>query len=267
MIRLLQWFELLSLPAINPSVGAFVNSQWIRFRHAIWISSAALVVEPALMVLILGFGLGPFVSDIHGQKFIAYSLPGIASLTVMMVAYTEVGYGTFRRLNQDNYYYVILQAPFAPQDIALGEIFWAAIKASCAGLCLILLGWILGQVPSWQATLLPVLFFLSGLFFGGLGSVVATSAKSSHALALFQALILIPMALGGDTFFPLTDASNPWGMLGQVLPLTHVTQATRALVTGQVSASFFLNFSLLLLLTMVTLNISKEKFARRLIPS
>ena len=266
MYRILNFIDLFSLPGVNSSVGWFVRSQWLQFKYTFWTSTAALICEPLLMSLILGFGIGSYVTDVRGLPYMEFLFPGIAALSVMMVSFTEVAYEMYRRLHLENYYNVILQAPLTTDDIAMGEIFWAALKGTVAGISVLILGASIGAVTSVLATAAPLLFLIAGFFFGGLGALVASIAKSSRAITLIQGFVFVPMALSCETIFPLSVLGSKWEMIGAWIPLTHLAEATRGMTTGHLSSRMLLNLAILIPLTMITLNLGKVRFSKRVIP-
>ena len=123
----------------------------IWFRHALvlrhtWLPSLTwYFVEPVVILLAIGVGIGTLVDDIDGLPYARFVTPGVIAGSAMFHAIFECSWGSFFRI-QKGVYETTLTAPVSTRELAMGDISWAMsraiITATCIGLVATALGWI-----------------------------------------------------------------------------------------------------------------------------
>ncbi len=194
------------------------------------------LAEPVLYIMAFGAGLGAMVGSVHvdGREvgYTAYIAPGLLAASVMWQSFYENTYASFVRMYYQKTFDAMLATPLSLEDVITAEILWGATKA-VAGT--ILMGAVLagfGLVPPGNGLWLIPLALVGGLAFGASAMWITAVTPTIEMFNLPIFLFITPMFLFSGAFFPV-DGLPAWaGMLAQVLPLYHLTQACRAVCLG-----------------------------------
>ena len=255
--------EAISLPDISRGGWRYAQRGWITFSGKPVANLLATLAEPIVTFVVVGYGLGHWMGAIAGQPYATYFLPAAVALAGMWIPFVEASSAVLLRTSSQDCYWAAMQAPVDAKDIIHGEVLWAAVKGTLAGVVTMIFGAAAGISIShlwWSAVLL---LFLLCILFAALGAFSAVTFGSSRALIIIQGLILTPLALLSDTLFPLSSmgAVGHWAAL--ISPLTHGVHALRTMFTGQVSSQIFLNLGVIFLLAVIFVNLTVVQFRRR----
>lgn len=221
-------------------------------------------VEPVLYLVALGFGLGAYVQTMDGASYVEFFFPGLLCLTAMTVAFFETTYSTFPKTEKGGNYEAALLTRLSVEDIAFGEIFWAASKAffGCVGVSFIAL--LMGLVES--AMILPsfLILFLLAWLFAAIGIFVTATVRSADSFVFFTSGLLIPMSLLCGVYFPIAQLPVALQAFSWGLPLTHATSAIRLLMAADMTWLLALNVVLLLIGAAVVTVMAVSRMRERL---
>jgi lipooligosaccharide transport system permease protein len=195
------------------------------------------LTEPFLYLLALGYGLGSLVARIEGMSYIQFIAPGLVVSAAMYAATFEGTYGTYTRLVPQHTFEGILATPVGVCEVTLGEVLYAAIKASSAGLAVLLVVAAFGLAQSPLVVLVAPLTLMCGFLFGGLAVLVAGVSPSYDFFTYYFTLAVTPMFLFSGIFFPLSQLPSWAQTVAWFSPLTHAANISRALFTGQIDAA------------------------------
>lgn len=235
----------LSLPALS--------MRWLpvwRRNMLVWrkLSIPALLGnfgEPLLYLLALGYGLGSFVGTMQGLPYIVFLASGIVCGSAMNTATFEGLYSAYTRMNLQQTWAGMLVAPLNIDDVVLGEILWAGTKSLISVAPILVIAAVLGLVHDWGALWVLPVVLLAGICFGAMALVITSVAKSYDFFLYYFTLVITPMFLLSGVFFPLEQMpAVQWG--AQLLPLTHVVDIVRPLMTGQTMQHLGLHLLVLL---------------------
>lgn len=212
---------------------------WQRHRDAFlrsWrVEVGGIAVEPFLMLIALGFGLGVYVESFDGLTYAQFVVPGVLASYAMFHATFDSTYGAYLRMDTHHIYEAILFTPLGPEDIVLGEVLWGATRAAMTGVAVLMAALVFTLVESPLAVLSIPAAFLIGVAFASLAMVLTAAAKSIGTMNNFFTLFLTPMFLFSGVFFPLDRLPEGVQVLVCVLPLTPAVALVRGLVTGEIS--------------------------------
>src|SRR2546422_3747372 len=127
------------------------------------------IADPLLYMLALGYGIGSFVPEVGGMKYIAVIGTGMVCQSAMLTASFEAMYLAFSRMHVQRTWEAIINAPLSLDDVVFAEWIWAASKSvmSVLAILMVILG--LGFGHSWLAIWVLPLGFIVGLTFGAFG--------------------------------------------------------------------------------------------------
>lgn len=189
-------------------------------------------VDPLIFLAGMGIGLGALVrsQQVGGVSYAAFIAPGLAAATVMNTASFECTFGSFTRMTTQRTYAGIIVTPINIEEVALGDILFASLKATVGGLAVLLVATAFGLIA--PVGLLPSLAVaaLGGFGFAALAMIVTALAPSYDFFSYYLTLVVTPMFLFSGIFFPL---EKPWmKSVAFWLPLTHLVNLIRGLSLG-----------------------------------
>lgn len=188
--------------------------------------------EPVLYLLAFGYGFGELVGDLGQLPYVAFLASGIVCSSTLFTASFEAMYSAFTRMANQQTWNAMLNAPLVVDDIVLGEVLWAATKGLLNSSAILIVAAAMGLVADWRALLaLPVLG-LAGFTFAACAMVVTARARSFDFFLYFFTLGLTPMLLTGGVFFPREQFPEWVQQAAFLLPLPHVVELVRPLLTG-----------------------------------
>lgn len=194
-----------------------------------------LAVEPFIMLIAIGFGLGAYIRGIEGASYAAFLAPGVIASYAMFHASFDSTYGAYLRMETHHVYEAILFTPLGPEDIVVGEVMWGASKALLSGAAVLIVAAAFGLVGSPLAILALPVAYLIGLTFAAIAMIMTATATTIGAMNNFFTLFVIPMFWVSGVFFPLDQLPDIVQKAAWVLPLTPAAALTRGLFEGELT--------------------------------
>ncbi len=242
---------------------------WQRNRDAFvraWkVEIGGIAVEPLVMLVAVGFGLGAFVEDIGDLSYAEFLAPGLIASQAVFHATFDSTYGAYLRMETHHLYEAILFTPLGPADIVVGEVMWGATRAMVAGAAVLTMAAAFGLVGSPLALLAIPTAYLIGLMIGSIAMILTATATTIGAMNNFFTLFVLPMFWASGVFFPLDRLPDGLEAAAWALPLTPSVALVRGLVTGDVSWWMLLWLLELIAFTLVALRLASFFMYRRLI--
>lgn len=227
------------------------------------------IVEPVLIMVGLGLGLGTFVELDGDDSYLQFITPGLLAVFPMFAAVSECGWGSYSRMEMQHTFDAIVATPVSVDDIITGEIIWAASRAALNTFYILLVALILTpfydlvQSPLFWACL--PLAFLHGFMFGAMSLSYTAHVRAMSQLMYFFSLIVMPMFYLGGVFFPLDDLSSGFQVAAWFLPITHVVEINRALVSGGLELSLLINLAWIVIAALLLYRLALWSMRRRMI--
>ena len=200
-------------------------------------SLALNFAEPALYLVAMGFGLGAFVPDIHGQPYIKFIAPGIIASSSMFAAVYECTYGTYIRMTFQKTFDAILATPINLDDLVAGELLWGATKSVIFGITITIVIALFGLVASPLILLSIPFIFLCGLIFAELSIIFCSIVPGIDSFSYFYTLFMTPLFLFSGIFFPLDAMPPVVSDIAFFTPLYHLVNICRVFSAGTLSGA------------------------------
>ncbi len=210
---------------------------WLVYTKLYKTSFALNFFEPALYLVAMGFGLGAFVQDIHGQPYIKFIAPGIVASSSVFAAVYECTYGTYIRMSFQKTFDAILATPVNLDDLVAGELAWGATKSLIFGITIMIVIALFGLVGSPLIVLAIPFIFLGGLIFAELSVMFCALVPGIDSFSYFYTLFMTPLFLFSGIFFPLDAMPHVVSLLAFFSPLYHLVNVSRALSAGAASTA------------------------------
>ncbi|RLA18386.1 MAG: nodulation protein NodJ [Gammaproteobacteria bacterium] len=221
------------------------SSVWMR-NAQVWskLAGSSLLgsfAEPLFYLFALGYGLGQFIGSVEGVSYIVFLASGILSTSAMNTATFEGLYLAYTRMEVQRTWDGMLSTPLGVTDIVLGEVMWMGTKSVISAIAILLVTALSGFVESVSALWVLPIAFLTGCCFGSVALTVTALSRSYDFFMYYLSLVVTPMVLLSGVFFPLASLPETVQGLVAFLPLYHVVEMVRPLMTGGVPGSLLLH--------------------------
>jgi len=234
------------LPELSLRFTAVWQRNLLVWRKLAVASVLGNIADPLLYMVALGYGIGAFVPEVGGMKYIAFIGTGMVCQSAMFTSSFEAMYSAFSRMHVQRTWEAIINAPLSLDDVMLAEWIWTASKAVVSTAAILAVIVALGFGHSWLALWIIPLGFAVGLTFGALGLVMNALAPSYDFFTYFFTLVLTPMLLLCGVFFPVDQMPAALQGVAAFLPLKHAIDLARPLVAGIVPGDIVLHIAVLL---------------------
>lgn len=221
--------------------------------------------DPLLYLLAFGYGFGRLVGDLDGMTYLVFIASGILCSSAMVSASFEAMYSSYTRMAEQNTWLAMLATPLTLDDILFAEAIWAATKGMISAGAILLVASLLGLVSDGRVLLALPILFLATFTFGAMGLVVTAMARSYDFFLYYFTLGITPMLLLSGVFFPVSEFPEWVRLLAFLLPLAHVVELVRPLVTGSWPSQILLHLAVIAGYGFLALGLANVLIRRRLI--
>jgi lipooligosaccharide transport system permease protein len=242
---------------------------WWKFLRSWFVG---IVGEPVLYLLAIGFGIGQMIEQpVAGVPYFVFIVPGLLAATAMNAATFEVTFGSYTRMSQQRTFHSIVTTPVNMNEVAAGDIAYAATKSLLNGTVFLL---IVLPMTYWQFDMLPPLWALpimllvvavEGLLFASMGLLVTAFARGYEFFSYYLTLVVSVMFLFAGVFFPIGNLPAGVQWIAWIMPLAYPTRLLRELFLGSLTLGGLLSAVLLAALTCLFFVVAVNAIRIRLI--
>lgn len=198
----------------------------------------------------------------------AVLVPGLAGLVLLFVGALITSLGVVRE-RQSGTLEQLAVMPLRPRDVFVGKIAPYFVVAAVDMTIVLIVGWLLFDVPFagsiWLLALGAVLFLFVTLGTGVLISTVSENQGQAIQLAL---MTLLPQVLLSGLIFPLESMAAGVRWIGYLLPLTYFNQIARGVMLKAAPfEAIALPLALLAGLGLLVFGLAVRRFRTDLAPS
>jgi len=203
------------------------------------------IADPMLYMLAIGYGIGAYIPEMNGMKYIAFVGTGMVCQSAMFTASFEGMYSAFSRMFMQRTWDAIINTPMSLDDVVFAEWIWCATKSVISVTAIMLVILLLGYGQSGLAVWILPLGFMIGLCFGAFGLIMNELAPGYDFFTYFFTLVLTPMLLLSGVFFPVEQMPAALQAVANALPLKHAIDVARPLLLGHIPDRLVLHLSVL----------------------
>ncbi len=200
------------------------------FRRIWLLGIMAWYAEPVIYLVAMGLGLGKYLEEIQGVKYINFIAPGLLATSTMFGATFASTWDAWFKMERSGVYHAAASTPISVEDVALGEVLWAATRATIYGSAFTVIATLFGVFQSWWGLLTIPAIVLVGLVFAITGLIYTYSIKHVDYLAYYWTLFITPMFMFAGVFFPLERLPQWVRAIAWFMPLHHAANLMRALM-------------------------------------
>ena len=242
---------------------------WMRNRDVflrLWKANVgAIIVEPMLVLLAMGFGLGSYIESVGEHRYIEFLAPGLLASYAMFASVLETTFGTYFRMETHRTFDGILQTPVSVQELVQGELLWAGTRSLMHAAALLAMASAVGLIESPYAILALPISVLVGVMFGSIAILATSLAPSINLLENFFSLFVIPMFFFSGVFYPLDRLPDTIQTFAWFVPLTPVAHLMRNLAFGNLGWNLLADLGIMAAFTALFLPLSVKGMQRRLV--
>jgi lipooligosaccharide transport system permease protein len=240
-----------SIPKLTYRVWKVWRRNFDVFTKTIRVNFLPSLLEPILYLLAFGFGLGGFIPSIQGQSYIAFIAPALVAISVMNGSFFECTFASFVRMYFQKTFDAIVATPVNVEEVVAGELLWGATRATINTSIVLSVVAVFGLISTPLFLLVIPLAFFGGLMFASMAMCFTSVAPNIDFFNFPSFLFLTPMFFLCGTFFPLTSLPTAAQSVAMALPLTHVVNIVRGLVSGHLEPILGLNPLALILISLI----------------
>ncbi len=241
---------------------------WQRNRDVffrLWHTEApGTIIEPIIILVAMGLGLGAYVGLVDGQEYMQFMAPGIIASYAMFSVFGECTYGTFFRMEERKTFDAIIATPLNVEDVVAGEIFWGATRGLMTGTVILVISAAFQLVHSPWVALVPVLSFMQGVMFASIAVFFTSLVPSFYTFNHLFTLFITPMFFFSGVFFPLSQFPAIVQDLSWIAPLTPVVVLMRALFLGEFEVMHLAAVAYIVAVSVVFFALALVRMRRRL---
>jgi lipooligosaccharide transport system permease protein len=240
-----------TIPKLTYRVWMVWHPNFDVFTKTIAVNFLPSLLEPILYLLAFGFGLGGFIPSIRGQSYISFIAPALVAISVMNGSFFECTFASFVRMYFQKTFDAIVATPVSVEEVVAGEILWGATRATINTTIVLAVVAAFGLISSPLFLLVIPFAFFGGLMFASMAMCFTSVAPNIDFFNFPSFLFLTPMFFLCGTFFPLTSLPvAAQGTALTILPLTHVVNITRGLISGKLEPILGLSPATLILVSL-----------------
>ncbi len=238
---------------------------WLRQLKRYFRSKSRIVGslgQPLLLLVALGFGMGPIFQKAGQGDYIQFLTPGIISMGIIFTALFSGIEIIWDR--QFGFLKETLVAPTSRLEIMIGRTLGGATVASFQGVLILLLSFAIGFRPE-NIVILPLallFIFLTALLFTALGTAIASVLEDMQGFQLIMNFLVMPLFFLSGALFPLDGLPKALSVVATINPLSYGVDGLRDTLTGASHFGLFIDILVLSIVTAIILAIGSFLFSK-----
>jgi ABC-2 type transport system permease protein len=221
---------------------------WLRQIKRYLRSRAQIVgslAQPALYLLVLGFGFGAVFQQAGQGSYLQFIAPGIIAMGVLFTSiFSGIGLLWDR---QFGFLKETLVAPVPRLQIMAGHTLGGATIAIIQGTLVLIVCMLVGFRPaSWAAVPLALMFMaLTAVVFAALGTAIGSTLKDMQGFQLIMNFLIMPIFFLSGALFPLANLPTALTIATRLDPLAYGVDGLRGAFIGVSQMGFLVDVSVL----------------------
>jgi ABC-2 type transport system permease protein len=198
------------------------------------------VVSSILFILVFGLSLGGRIKQVGGVDYDVFIVPGLITMGMVQAAYANNA-STIFQARFDRYVNDVLSAPMRPWQMSFGFTVGGIVRALAIGVSLLVLAFLLVDVPVRHPFELVLAMSLGLVLFASLGLVVGIYAETFDHTSFIQNIVILPLTFVGGVFYSIDILPSPWHELSHINPIFYLVNAVRYGFLGESDVSVWLS--------------------------
>jgi ABC-2 type transport system permease protein len=205
------------------------------------------VVTSLLFILIFGYSLGSRISNIQGISYIAYIIPGLLMMGVIISAYANTSSSLFIAKFQKSIQEYLV-APLSYWQIVMALTLAGVLRALLVGILIISL--IATPITISNAPILIYFITLTSFLFSFAGIITGLWAESFDKMNVFSVFLITPLTYLGGVFYSINMLPPFWQNIAKFNPILYMVDGFRFGFIGISDINIYFSMALLGFLTL-----------------
>ena len=248
------------------SIVALWLRHWFAFIRFWKYALAFMFVEPVVMMIGVGVGIGRLVptvpgTDIPYPEFVA---PGIIVGSAMFVPMVECSMGAYNRM-ENQLYHTQLTAPLSVLEVLIADIAFGTTRAFISMASITAIAVLFGWINEWTVLFVALPVFLVSVLFGAIGFLFSSTAPHVNFVTLVFTVVGTPMFMFSGIFYPFEVLPGWAQTISSFIPLSPAVNMSRAFATNTMDVSLLWDLVFLAGMIVVVLPLAYVLLRRKLI--
>lgn len=248
------------------SISALWLRHWFAFIRFWKYAVAFMFVEPVVMMIGVGVGIGRLVPTVPGTEipYPEFVAPGIIVGSAMFVPMVECSMGAYNRM-ENQLYDTQLTAPLSILEVLIADIAFGVTRAFISMVSISVIAVAFGWINEWTVVFVVLPVFLVSVLFGAIGFLFSSTAPHVNFVTLVFTVVGTPMFMFSGIFYPF-EVLPPWAQaISNFIPLAPAVNLSRAFSTNTLDASLIWDLAFLIGMIIVVLPLAYVLLRRKLI--
>lgn len=220
------------------------------------------LAQPALYLLVLGFGFGAVFRQAGQGSYLQFVAPGVIAMGILFTSiFSGIGLLWDR---QFGFLKETLVAPVPRLTIMAGRTLGGATIAIIQGALVLVVCLLVGFRPeNWSAVPLALLFMaLIAVVFASLGTAIGSTLKDMQGFQLIMNFLIMPIFFLSGALFPLDNLPTGLMIATRLDPLAYGVDGLRGAFIGVSHMGTLLDVSVLAVLSALFLVLGAWAFSK-----
>lgn len=212
---------------------AVTHRHYMTWRKHLGGALANNVGSPLLFLFGLSFGMGAFIDVMDGVPYLWFVVPGMIAQSAMFAASFEGALMSYIRFQRERIWDAVLATPVTLFELLSAEVLWASLKAMTSAVTVVIVGALIGGIPSLGGALVAlVVVWIGTAMFAACGLVATSLARDQGFFSVFLTFWMTPMFVFSGVFFDIGRFPSVLQWFAWALPMTHLLAIVRPLTLG-----------------------------------
>ncbi len=220
------------------------------------------LAQPALYLLVLGFGFGAVFRQAGQGSYLQFVAPGVIAMGILFTSiFSGIGLLWDR---QFGFLKETLVAPVPRLTIMAGRTLGGATIAIIQGTLVLVVCMLVGFRPeSWSAVPVALMFMaLIAVVFASLGTAIGSTLKDMQGFQLIMNFLIMPIFFLSGALFPLDNLPAPLMVATRLDPLAYGVDGLRGAFIGVSHIGALFDASVLAVLSALFLVLGAWAFSK-----
>lgn len=184
------------------------------------------IITQTLYFVVFGAFIGSQIAPIHGISYMAYIVPGIIMMSVIMAAYSNVVFSFFSTKFQRSVEEMLV-SPMSNQTLLSGYVLAGVIRAFITGGLVFIVSFIFVRPTITHPFVVMAFAILTAIVFALGGFLNALYAQNFDDAGTFTTFVLTPLTYLGGVFYSVQSLPMFFQYLSRFNPIVYMVDGFR----------------------------------------
>lgn len=219
------------------------------------------LLETYLYISVFGAALGARIQTIDGHSYVAFIIPGLLLMAMVMNAFSNNTASLIQQKMQRSIEDQ-LTSPVSNSALFLAFLLGGFIRGGLITLLTLFTALFLLDLSIAHPLLLIASLTLCGLFFSALGVLIGVRAETFDNISFYQTFVIQPLIFLGGIFYSISLLPEPFHTMTQFNPLFYMINTVRYSMLGQADVNPYLSLAIILVALIILVGINLHLFKK-----